>query len=90
MAIKKITELDTGVTVEYIRITSMQKSFDLDRGEEIIASIETYLNEEARLGGKKPVVLANANIPLCNSFEEAYIELKKLPEYEDATDVLDE
>ena len=90
MAIKKITELETGVTVEYIKITALQKSFDLSRGEEINASLEKYINEEARSEGKKPVVRTSEQLPLCNSFEEAYVELKKLPEYEDATDVLDE
>jgi len=88
MAIKKIIELENGVTAEYIRIKGVQKSYDVDRGEESILNIEVYLDGASRNDEKKPVILENVNVPLVNSFEEAYVELKKLDKYIDAEDII--
>lgn len=80
MAIIKNIELENGIVISYIRIKAMQKSLDVDRGAEMIITVEYYLDDIARQS-KEYVTLDHVNIPVVNSFEEAYIELKKLPKY---------
>jgi hypothetical protein len=88
MAIKKQIELENGVNVEYIRIKGIIKRGGLDNDSELI--LEYYINQEARNNDKSFVVTKSETVPTVNSIEEAYVELKKIEQYADAEDILDE
>jgi hypothetical protein len=81
MSLKKEFDAGNGVPAEYWRIQSVER-----KGEGSLVWIFLFYNQQAYLDGKFRVADYWHNIPQVDTFEQAYLELKKLPEFEGAED----
>ena len=90
MALKKITDLNTGVVVEYHRISCIEQSFLTNL---LTIKVVSYLDQDARVVGKNFVTWKAYE--LVETFKTeidraaAYAKLKELPEFDSADDVLE-
>ena len=80
MALQKEYTLSTGVTGNYWKISSL-KNKDYKTGN-CTVQVDLYLNEQARLDNKKPLLSNNFNIQLANletetERQEIYEKLKE-------------
>lgn len=95
MALKQPTQLETGYTAEYLRITGIQINFDRKLA---YVTLSVYKDQAARLAGNKPVLsravqLFETNFPFTvdemdvkNPVKLAYEKIKTLSDYSAAQD----
>ena len=89
MALKKTIELESGITVEYFRLSQLNIN-----GDQASFILEGYINQSARENGKQPIYEAGNSgmIPYDKSkvdespFAQAYTKIKTLPSWADAED----
>lgn len=100
MGLQKTVVLDTGVELTYHRVLSVNYSADPAHA---MISVGQYIDKAARDAGKKPVkvkgtvlcddgvapVFGNAALKTKTLLQAAYGYLKTLPDWQDATDVLE-
>ena len=62
MAIQKSITLDSGVVADYVKVMAISYRWGRTEGENRMdIGYAVYLNSEARLAGKDPVITANLN-----------------------------
>ena len=86
MAITLTKELESGVSVDYLRVDNVS----ILRGNNINFQIWCYISKEVRDLGKSPVTQMMYSVPcptdMTNIFTFIYNYLKSLPEFENAID----
>lgn len=98
MALKKRIELSNGIVVEYHRITSLRIFTNIQNTVVVASYVSQNKREEERDAIKnfKPMDVYidtkyyNFSYDQTMSIEDAYNALKQLPDFEGATDVLEE
>jgi len=95
MALKKLINLSSGYSAEYIKINSVHISFCKEEFD-VRVSLSIYKDSISRSGGKDPVAtnydtqllhITKSDLNSDNLFRVIYIKLKALQEYSDSTDV---
>jgi hypothetical protein len=90
MALKKVTELASGITIEYFRITRLN-IYETSAFYEL----EAYLNKDARDSGKEPIlkdagtgfIVYDKSLSDFSPFQQAYDAIKHLDNWTNATDI---
>jgi hypothetical protein len=89
MALKKIIEVNSGITVNdaYVRIDGLRGNKD-----KIMLTVSVYKDKQAQTDGKNPAdqklynFIPDITDTSLNFVKQGYLYLKTLPEYSDALD----